>query len=47
MQKMCFSWKKSKFWLFFLNNSKNLRLDEKNKKLFLERNILYMIKVTI
>ena len=23
---MCFFWKKSKFWLFFLNNSKNLRL---------------------
>ena len=32
VQKMRFSWKKSKFWLFFLNNSKNLRLGEKNKR---------------
>ena len=41
---MCFSFKKSKFWLFFLNNSKNLRLGEKK---ILELDILYMIKVTI
>ena len=55
VQKMCYSWKKSKFWLFFLNISKNLRLGEKTKTktktkkktLFLKLNILYMIKVTI
>ena len=29
VQKMCFSWKKSKFWIFFLYNSKNLKLGEK------------------
>ena len=51
---MCFSWKnkqtnkQTKFWLFFLNNSKNLRLGEKTKKkTFLEINVLYTIKVTI
>ena len=48
--KNVFFLKKSKFWLFFLHNSKYLRLDEKTKtkkKPFLELNILYMMKVTI
>ena len=44
---MWFSWKNSNFWLFFVNNSENLRLGEKTKKTFLELNILYVIKVTI
>ena len=29
---MCFLEKKSKFWLFYLNNSKNLRFGEKTNK---------------
>ena len=51
---MYFSWKKHKILAVFLNNSKNLRLGEKQitkqtdkQKPFLELNILYMIKVTI
>ena len=45
MPKMWFSWTKSNFWLFFVNNSENLRLCAKTK--MLELNILYMIKVAI
>ena len=44
---MFFLKKKSKFWLFFPSNSKNLSLGEKTKKAFLELNIFYIIKVTI
>ena len=39
VQKMHFSWKKSKFLLFFLNNSKNLRLGEKTKQKKKKKNV--------